>query len=477
MSGSLPTVVTPASGLQPQAPADLNAQLIAQAQLLAPGLTATLPGSLVEDMSSTATGALIVIDQARVDFVASLSPNTANPWLLVQLGAIYGVPQGTGSNTGVNVVFSGAVGYVVSPGFTVGDGTYQYVVQTPGGVIGTGGSSQPLSALATQSGSWAVPANTVTGLVTGVPSAIGLTVTNPLAGTPGGAPQTEEDYRAQVLQAGLVGAQGTPTYLKTLLNGVTGVQSRLVSVRQQTGGGWEVIVGGSGDPVQIGYAVWYGLFTVASLVGSIMNVTGITNANPAVVTVGINHGYVTGQIAQINGATGLTALNGVNYAVTVLSQATFSVPVNTTASGTYTGNGVVTPNFRNTSASIYDYPDTYTIPYVLPPQQTVTMVITWNTTATGIVVSPTAVAAAVQPAIALYVNSLPVGQPINVFELQTTFQAAVSGLIPGPLLTRMVFAVSVNGVGVAPTSGTGIIPGDPESYFYTVASSITVNQG
>jgi hypothetical protein len=41
----------------------------------------------------------------------------------------------------------------------------------------------------------------------------------------------------------------------------------------------------------------------------------------------------------------------------------------------------------------------------------------------------------------------------------------------------MVFSVSVNGVGVTPQVGTGIIAGDPESYFTTTAPSIVINQG
>ena len=66
---------------------------------------------------------------------------------------------------------------------------------------------------------------------------------------------------------------------------------------------------------------------------------------------------------------------------------------------------------------------------------------------------------------------------MNLFELQATFQTATASVIPNAVLTRMVFAVSINGVGVAPTAGTGIIQGDPESYFSTTAAAITVNQG
>lgn len=70
------------AGAVPASPNDLNAQLLAGAIARAPGLTATLPGSLVEDMSSTATGALIVQDQAAVDLINSISPLTANEFIL-----------------------------------------------------------------------------------------------------------------------------------------------------------------------------------------------------------------------------------------------------------------------------------------------------------------------------------------------------------------------------------------------------------
>jgi hypothetical protein len=486
MSGTTapPLVLTP-SGPVPTPPATLNAMVIAQAAALAPGYT-VLPAGLIEDLSSTATGALVVIDQARVDLIDSLSPYSANPYLLNQLGQLYGVPQGSDTNTAVNVVFSGTgiVGYVVRAGFTVSDGTFQYVIQEPV-VIGASGNSLPVTAVATQTGSWAIPAGTVNALATSVPTTIsnpstgtGLTVTNPFPGTPSEGPQTEADYRSQVTQAGLVAATGSPTMLKTLLGNVPGVVANLVSVRQQTGGGWEIIVGGAGDPNQIGFAIYQALFDVSTLVGSILAVSGITNANPAVVTTDLNHGYATGQSVVMSGATGLTVLNNQTLTATVLSPTTFSVPVNTATAGTYTGNGVMSPNFRNTSVSIFDYPDTYTIPYVLPPTQTVTMVVTWNTIGGSAFVSAASVAAAVQAAIVVYLTQLPVGQPINILQLNATFLSAVSGLIPNPaLLTTLTFAISINGIGVLPEVGTDIIQGDPESSFTATTAGIVVNQG
>jgi hypothetical protein len=476
MSGTV-TVTLTAAGRVNTPPATLNADLISNAESLAPGLT-ILPAGLIEDISSTDTGALVIIDQAVTETIDSISPFGANPFLLTELGQIYlgqGSTAASPSNTGVFEVFTGTVGFVIAPGFTVSDGTNQYTT-ADGGVIQTGGSSAPIFFLATQSGSFAVPVNSVTQIVTSVPSGVSLTVTNPLVGTPGGAAQTEGQYRAQVLQAGLVASTGMPNYLKTLLQQVPGVQANLVSVRQQSGGGWEVIVGGTGDPFAIGLAIFQSLFDVSTLVGSTLAVTGITNANPGVVTTNLNHGYTTGQVVQINGAVGITGINGVNLTITVLTETTFSIGVNTTSSGTWTSGGVVTPNFRNVSATINSFPDSYTIPFVVPPMQTVAMTVTWNTSSPNFV-SNAGIAQIAQPALAAYINSIPVGAPINLLMLNSTFITAVAPLVAENLLTVLVFSVSINGVVTTPGTGTEIIVGDPESFFSCAASSVTVVEG
>jgi hypothetical protein len=126
--------------------------------------------------------------------------------------------------------------------------------------------------------------------------------------------------------------------------------------------------------------------------------------------------------------------------------------------------------------SITDYPDVYNITFINPPLQTVAVVCTWNTTATNYV-SSAAVAQLGSPAIVGYINGLPVGSPINLFELQNVFQSAVSSVLDPNLLTRLVFTVSINGIGTAPLSGTGIVVGDPESYFSTSTTAVSVVQG
>ena len=479
MSGTSTGYTFTSAGLQPQAPASLYTQLLALVATLSPGYTARLPGSLIDDVSGTAVGALTIMDQAAVEFVASLLPINANPWLLTQLAQIYlgqGSTAAPASNTGAYVVFSGTAGFPIQPGFLVSDGTYQYTVQD-GGAIETGGSTQPLLCLATQTGSWAVPANTVNQVVTSVPVGYTVTCNNPLAGIPGGAAQTQGQFRAQVVQAGLAASTGMTRYLKTLLQQVSGVQSNLISARSQPGGGWEIIVGGTGDTYAIGNAIFESLFDVSTLVGSTILVTGITNANPGVVTTNLNHGYTSGQTGvEINGALGMTAINGTPFTVTVITEKTFSVGVDTTSYGAWTSGGIVTPNFRNTSASIYDYPDTYTIPIVIPPSQNVTLDVTWNTLSSNYV-NPLGVAQLVQGPLSGYINGVAVGQPINELEMTAIFQSAVSGILDINLLDRLVFTVYINTISTAPGSGTYAVYGDPESYFVTTPSAITVTQG
>lgn len=468
---ALPIVID-ASGLVPTTPATLNANLIATVAATNVDYT-ILPGGLIEDISSTDTYALVQCDTALVETVNSITPYGANAFLLNQLGQVYGVPLGLTTNTSVLVVFTGPPGLVIGKGFIVSDGTYQYIL-TDGGVIGAGGTSIPLFALATQPGSWVVPSGTVQNLITPPPTGINLSVNNPLAGTPGSAAEMQTSYRSRVLQAGLANAQGTLKFLKTLLANVSGVQPRLISAFQIAGGGWEILCGG-GDPYQVGYAIYRALGDISTLVGSSLLVSNITQANPGVVTTTLNHGFATGQVIEMTGVQGMFEVNSVPYTITVIDEKNFSI-VNTSGFLAYTGGGLVTPNLRNVQVSLQDYPDTYIVNFVNPPQQSVSITATWGTTATNFV-SSAGIAQAASAALVDYVNSLPVGVPINQFELITVFQAAVASILPPQLLTRLLFSVSINNVATPPLSGTGIIQGDPESYFLTNSTLISVIQG
>jgi hypothetical protein len=267
--------------------------------------------------------------------------------------------------------------------------------------------------------------------------------------------------------------------MNTLLQNVPGVQPRLISVNQQVGGGWEVICGG-GDPYLTAYAIFSSILDISTLVGSTMAVDDISNAANAQFTTVLNHGYSAGQNVLVEGVQGgMSAINGLPMTiVSIVDEHNFTVNIDTTSFSAYTLGGVLTPNLRNVYTPIINFPNVYQVVFVNPPAQAVTIGVTWNTSATNFLNGPS-VATQTAPALAAYVNSVAVGQPMNLFNLQQVFTDAASAVLPPALLTRMIFEVQINNVTVSPDPGTGIIAGDPESYFTTDATglNITVTQG
>lgn len=467
---SIPVSMT-TQGPVPTSPTALNQALIAGVAALNPGYTATLPGSLIEDISSTDVGAMVTIDQARVDAINSVSPYLANAFVLAQLGAQFGIVQGLPTNANVYVVFTGQAGFVINPGFLVSDGTNQYSV-TNGGVIGSSGQSLPIYAVATNSNTFAIPANTVTQIVSSVPSPYTLTVTNPTAGTTAQAAESVASYRSRVLLAGQVASVGTPAFVKTLLLAIPGVQPNLVSIQQATSG-WRVICGG-GDTYQVANALLQGIPDISALQGSQLSITAMTAANPVVITTNLDANLTVGSTFTVAGATP----SAYNVTYTVASVASGGTVITTTTNGssfgTYTGGATFSPNPRNLSASLFQNPDTYTITYVNPPQQDVTLTATWNTTLANFTAGQT-VNQLASAALSSYINGLEVGTQINELAMTAAFQNAVASVLSPANLTTLEFTVEINGTVVPPAAGTSVIPSDPESYFY--ASSVTVVQG
>lgn len=396
-------IVLDSTGLQPQSPSSIQAQLLAEVSAQSPGYTANLPGILIEDILDTDVAAVQLIDQAKVDTVNSLTPFGANEFTLAQLGQIYigQARPGLPTNTSVGIVGTGTVGYVMPRGMLVSDGTNSFQLQDSGVIKGSG-SSDPITAIATQSGSFAVGINTVTQIKTSVPASVVLSITNPAAGTPGGIAETWFSFRQRVLQAGLAACIGSPRLIKTLLARVPGVLPNLISVTAVSGA-LRIVVGG-GDNYNVAAAIFAAV------------------ANPADLT-----GHAVG--------------------------------------GT------------NVTVSLIDPPNTYNILFVRPGVQTVTVGIVWNTTV-GSFTGGGAFASLVQPPLVAYINSLAVGAPINVLQMNQIFEEAVAGLLDPQLLTRLVFSVSINGTPTPVTTGTYIVVGDAESSFFTAAdgSGITVSQ-
>jgi len=323
---AVPLIMT-AAGPQPTPATTLRQLLVQAVSATNPGYTANLPGTLIEDIMSTQIGALVTMDQARVDAVNSVSPYAANPYLLQQFGTMFGIPQGQPTNTNVDVVFSGSVGFVIPSGFVVSDGTYQYVTQE-GAVIGSDGSSLPVEAVATQSGSWAVPAGTVTQIISSVPSGYSLTVTNPEAGALGQAAESTQSYQSRIIQAGKASAIGMVATLQTALQAIPGVTPRLVSI-PQVGSTLKVICGG-GDPYQVANAIFQNAINFSAFAQSSNdslnvsvslvqppNVYNVGFISPAAQTVGVSATWNTTQAnftagAQVNSLAQTAILDYIN---------------------------------------------------------------------------------------------------------------------------------------------------------------------
>ncbi len=388
------------AGPQPTAPEILLSLMQQAIAAVVPDYTANLPGTLIDDVLGTIIAAIATIDQARVDAVASISPSGASAYVLSLLGQALGLPQGIPVNTNVNVVFTGTVGYVIPAGFIVSDGTYQYVVQV-GSVIGSNGQSASTYCVASQAGVWTPLANTVTTVVTTIPSGYSLTVNNPKAGTPGSASETVQSYRSRLLTAISDQGVGVVNFIKTLLMAIPGVDPRLVSIRQVSST-WEIICGG-GDPYAVANAIFIGTLHFPMLMGSMIS-------------------------------------------------------------------------DRNITVSLVDPPDTYSIIYVNPPAQNVSVDIVWNTSLTNFTAA-TQVNQLGQLAVTNYINSISVGQPLNLLEVYDVFQNAISSVLARHLLTSFNTTVYINGIEVTPAAGTSLITSDPESYLLASLISVSVVQG
>jgi hypothetical protein len=94
---------------------------------------------------------------------------------------------------------------------------------------------------------------------------ITLTCTNPVAGTPGGAPETNYEFRERVWEAQMSTVQGYPGFIRQKLTDLSNVQARLVSV-VQSGNAWIVMCGG-GDIYEMAGAIYKSAGDISRLKG------------------------------------------------------------------------------------------------------------------------------------------------------------------------------------------------------------------
>lgn len=265
-------VVISESGAEPNSPEELLAKLIEIVSEKVPDYTANLPPALITDLATTAVGALSIIDSAMVETINSITPYGANIPMLEQLGRIYGVAKGRGSNTSVPVTFSGTPGFTIERGFRVSDGNQSYDTQTST-TIPASGQTELVYCVAINSGIWAIPAGTVTKIQSSIPEQVTLTCTNPVNGVPGQSEPEWASYRAQVIAAGMVTSVGTPTFLKSELQKVAGVRSNLISYKMIAPQAWTILVGG-GDIYQVAGAIYRSIPDISTLTNEVPSGSG-----------------------------------------------------------------------------------------------------------------------------------------------------------------------------------------------------------
>jgi hypothetical protein len=143
----------------------------------------------------------------------------------------------------------------------------------------------------------------------------------------------------------------------------------------------------------------------------------------------------------------------------------------------YLSGGIVMPNPIVEEVPLYDYPDTYVIPYTMPQPEEVAITVHWVSNAPFYVAENTVTQLATG-ALVDYINSIPVGtSPINYNDLTQVFIDAVASVLPSENVISLQFAVSVGGIGVGPDPGPpqqNVVWGDPNSYFLTDTSQITI---
>lgn len=95
-------------------------------------------------------------------------------------------------------------------------------------------------------------------------------------------------------------------------------------------------------------------YSAAAVASNQKTITGITQANPAVVTTSAAHGFTSGQSVRISGVVGMTEVNNLNkpFEIEVLSSTTFALKgIDASSYGAYVSGGTVLNMSIDTTAS------------------------------------------------------------------------------------------------------------------------------
>lgn len=460
------------SGPVPLTASEIRARIVRRATALSPGLTDDLPGSLIEDIVSTAVGGGLVCDSARIEAINAVGASTANEFVLTGLAAQYGIPPRADEGlTSVEVYFTGPPGFSVQRGFIVSGGGHQYAI-TASVICGEDGETEQVTALATSSGVWAVVPNTVTGLVTSVPKDIDLKVNNRAYGIPAAEAETRYDFRDRVWEAGMSSIEGIPKTVRTALSKVNNVNPRLVSMPQVDGK--FVIMCGGGDYYEMAGAVFNSIGDFTRLVLTTLQIDSLSTGETTTVKTNMAHGFSTGSKVQLNDVFGWDDINGKTYTATVLNPNMFTIDADSSGLS-WTGTGYVTPNVRNHLITVSDWPDEYKIPLVVPMEQDVKVNFQWRTDGTSYLNNETILSLIDFP-VRDYINNIYAGNVINLNTLKEIFLDSTSGSINRDRFTYLRVTVTVDGSITEPDTDTDVVSGDRFSYFFADTGSVSVRE-
>lgn len=195
-------------------------------------------------------------------------------------------------------------------------------------------------------------------------SPIGTTSATTYTGTFDGAGYTIQNFRlldtsaTPGLEDGLFGNVGDASGIGTVKNlTVSGTITQTAWERETIGGDGRYLLGttvggvvaslrGTLDNVTSNMTV-YGSSSGGQHGGLVgrneqwpdKTITGITQANPGVVTI-VGHGMATGARVHIEGVVGMTQVNNTTYTITSLTPNTFSIGVDTSGYSAYTSGGI-----------------------------------------------------------------------------------------------------------------------------------------
>lgn len=100
-----------------------------------------------------------------------------------------------------------------------------------------------------------------------------------------------------------------------------------------------------------GFTIDYTTGRVTLAANKAANITAITKASQAALTIGA-HSFIVGDSVVLTGVLGMTQINGLRALVTAVTGTTITVAINSTAFSTYTSGGTVQTRPLNTGADI-----------------------------------------------------------------------------------------------------------------------------